>query len=303
MSTSGVISFSLPIPVVTIGDRPTLQITLPTFSLEMTGGGYFAELVLPVLEILMEGESRGGFLLMDLPTPTVLMSASYPAVIGNIKMTLPVMQLAMGGSNYKASIEIILPPLVFSTLSPFKGTLALTLPVLDIFSYGSVSLAAKTYQGVVMNMVRKAITTYSGFPMNSMAFFEGKYIGATSSGIYTLGGNLDNTSIIKATLKSGVLDFGSRFITHIRDIWLTYRSNGNIAIVLEADEDTTNPVEMITQISDSKIHEERLGAGTGGVPRGFKGRFYTIELKNIDGSSLDLNEISILVDAIRRKLR
>jgi hypothetical protein len=298
MSTNGVILLTLPTLVVGLEDRPAISMTLPMLSIEMVGGGYVETLVLPTPVLSIYGTTSTSTISMYIPLPVLSLASGYSSFWGGIDLKIPTPLVSIDGANYGGSISMVLPGLVFSSSRPGHGLFSLSLPTPNIFIFGRVAPLTITYQGVVMNLARKAITTYSQFPFNSLAYFDGHYIGATSTGIYTLEGSIDKASIIKANLKTGVLDLGSDFIKHIRDIWLTYRSNGDLAIVLEVDEDVENPVQLLTRISDSKIHEERLV-----VPKGFRGRFYTIDIKNVDGSSFDLNSISLMVDSIRRKIR
>ena len=46
------------------------------------------------------------------------------------------------------------------------------------------------------------------------------------------------------------------------------------------------------------ITEERLK-----VPRGLRGRFFTIEGENIAGVDFDIDSLSMLVESIKRKVR
>ena len=149
-----------------------------------------------------------------------------------------------------------------------------------------------------MNLFNQVISTYSNFNFNSIACFNGTYLGATDTGIYPLGGKTDNGNDIDSDIKSGSMDFGDTLIKYLRDAWLTHRTDGNLKLRVWVDEDTTFIIEERTSIISNQIHEERLKP-----PRGLKGRFYTIELKNISGADFDIDSLNLLVESIRRKVR
>ena len=147
-----------------------------------------------------------------------------------------------------------------------------------------------------MNLLNQTISTYSSYPFNSITYFNGKYLGATDTKIYTLSGDLDNATAISSTIKTGPMDFGEKFTKYIRDVWLTYRSDGNLELVFSVDEDTTTEVERDTTLTGDDIREEKLK-----VPRGLKGRYWTIELKNLLGADFDIDKLSAMVDVIGKK--
>ena len=123
-------------------------------------------------------------------------------------------------------------------------------------------------------------------------------MGATSTGIYTLGGNKDDTTEIDSKIKTGSMDFGDVLIKYARDIWITHRTDGYLILRILVDEDDTTAIEKQTSIVNDEIREERIKP-----PRGLRGRYYTMELKNFGGADFDIDSLSILVESIRRKIR
>lgn len=147
-----------------------------------------------------------------------------------------------------------------------------------------------------MNLANQAISTYSSYSFNSLAYFNGIYLGATSTGIYPLSGDLDGATAISSSIKTGPMDFGEKFTKYIRDVWLTYRSDGVLTLVFSIDEDATTEVERDTVETATYITEEKLK-----VPRGLRGRYWTIELKNKLGADFDIDKLSAMVDVIGKK--
>ena len=124
-------------------------------------------------------------------------------------------------------------------------------------------------------------------------------LGATSTGIRVLGASAnDEGTAISSNFKTGSTDFGDSFMKYLREIWLAFRAGGVLKFTFSKDEDATTEVEKNTTLVDTKIMEERLK-----VPRGLRGRFFTIEGENIAGVDFDINSLSMLVESIKRKVR
>ena len=149
-----------------------------------------------------------------------------------------------------------------------------------------------------MNLANQAISTYSNYNFNSIVCFNGTYFGATDTGIYPLGGDTDNGTYIDSSIKTGSMDFGDTTIKYARDVWITFRSDGNLTLVIFVDEDTTTTIQKQTTIVSDTIIEERLK-----LPRGLRGRFYTVELNNLSGADFDIDSLNLLVESVRRKVR
>jgi len=149
-----------------------------------------------------------------------------------------------------------------------------------------------------MNLFNQAISTYSNFNFNSIACFNGVYLGATDTGIYTLGGDKDNGTEIDSKIKTGSMEFGESVLKYARDIWITHRTDGYLKLKLSVDEDATTNIEKQTSIVNDEIREERIKP-----PRGLRGRFYTMELNNFSGADFDIDSMSILVESVKGNIR
>ena len=298
----GVGVFQLPIPIVGSGDQPTGDITLPMFVILGEGGASAVNAFEIPMVVVSGGESitvRQISASFSIPVPIISSGIGIAPIVMSGRMVLPVPiinsgVILSGGISGRGSF--ILPQFIIRPITPGHGfgTWVVTIP--EIFGVGKISIT--DYKGVVMNLSNQAISTYNNFDFNSIACFNGTYLGANSAGIYKLSGNLDNGSIIKSKIKTGSIDFGSGYIKHLRDIWLTYRTDGTVAIVLWVDEDDNSQVELRSRKSSDNIQEEKFTA-----PLGLNGRFYTIEFKNIAGADFDIHKLSMMVDEIKRKIR
>lgn len=191
------------------------------------------------------------------------------------------------------------PMMIMVDGSPYHSRGSFTMPLLIMEGTSRSIPITVIYRGVVMNLFNQAISTYSNYPFNSLAYFNGRYLGATDSGIYILQGNHDNDRNILSKIKTGPMDFGKKFLKYIRDVWLTYRTDGHLGLVLSVDEDNSTEVERITiLVNPTELQEEKIK-----VPRGLKGRYYTIELKNKSGADFNIDNLEIMVDVITGKKR
>lgn len=187
---------------------------------------------------------------------------------------------------------------VMSDGIPFHSSGEFVLPVPIYSGYSRSIPISRVYKGIVMNLLNQAISTYSNYNFNSIACFNGRYLGATDTGIYPLDGDSDNGTYINSKIKTGSMDFGDTIIKYARDAWITYRTDGHLALVVLVDEDASTVIEKQTNIVSDEIREERIK-----LPRGLRGRFYTMELKNLSGAGFDIDSLNLLVESIRRKVR
>jgi hypothetical protein len=295
---SGIGTLVLPIVIVHGADKASGSYTIPMFvvsgaSLSTTGNLF--ECLVPVIS--GTGGGLSPYTLITVPVP-VISSTGSSGVLGRsglIKLPTPIIST---GISYRGDGAIVLPLFQAMTIAPLHGLGAMSLPLFVYEGIISQIPVSRVYRGIVANLRNKAISTYSNLPLNSIAYFNGQYIGATDQGLFVLGGNKDNASNIVAKLNTGPLDLGEGFIKYLRDVWITYTSDGHIVFTVYVDEKSSPVSTGSTEVASDKIHEEKLKIG-----RGLKGRFFTIELTNASGADFDIDSISALVEAIQRKLR
>ena len=288
--------FYLPIFQFIGADAPTGLFVIPMPSFEGSSGYTTADFVTPVPVMSGTGLVISGYGDLQLPI-LVATGTGLSGVLGSGIFILPQFELS-AVSGPSGSGLFTLPQFVLLHIPPGHGEGLLTLPIPLLFGSGSGISVSKIYKGIVMNLANQAISTYSNYPFNSLAKFNGRYLAAGEDGIYELGGDSDSGAQILSKIKTGPMDFGEKFIKYLRNAWLTYRSDGHLELVIYVDEDEDNPVSRSTEIASDEIREERIK-----IPRGLKGRYYTIELKNVSGSDFNIDSLSLLVESIRRKIR
>lgn len=147
----------------------------------------------------------------------------------------------------------------------------------------------------VMNTKTLAVTQYVNFNYNSYTFFNGKYIALNKTGIYELGGSDDNSSDIVASLKTGTIDTYGENINRLRDGYVTFRSDGDVLLKAVGDE-TNERIYTVANSTSDLIHERRIK-----FQRGIKDRYFSFELSNVSGSSLDIDKLRIAMEPIRKR--
>ena len=146
-----------------------------------------------------------------------------------------------------------------------------------------------------MNTETLSVTEYVNFNYNSYTFFNGQHIALNKTGIYELGGSDDNSSNIVASLKTGTIDTYGENINRLRDGYVTFRSDGDILLKTVGDE-TNNRTYTIVNSTSGLIHERRIK-----FQRGIKDRYFSFELANINGSSIDIDKLRIAMEPIRKR--
>ena len=292
--SSGV--FTLPMFVFNGSESKSGIFTLPMFTMfgRMGGEGAFE---IPIFQLSGEISHLGVWGNFRLPVP-VMVGTTVANKLCSGTFRLPQFIFA-GGSNPRISGVFTLPMFIFSNLAPGHSAGQFDLPIFRMYGFGRSIPPSPLYRGIVMNLSNQAMSTYSGFNFNSLACWQGSYYGINDIGIFKLGGDKDNlTRNIQSKMKFAPMNFGDGNIKHIRDMWITFRSDGHLQVTFSADEDEDTTSISQTDLVADAIREEKIKCG-----RGLKGRFFTIVIENMSGANFDIEQISILVDSIKRKLR
>jgi hypothetical protein len=147
-----------------------------------------------------------------------------------------------------------------------------------------------------MNTKTLAVTQYVNFNYNSYTKFNGKYLALNNkTGIHELGGDDDNSEDIVASVKTGTINTYGENINRLRDSYVTFRSDGDILLKTIGDE-TNERTYTINNSTTNTIHERRIK-----FQRGIKDRFFSFELSNISGSSMDIDKLKVAMEPIRKR--
>jgi len=179
------------------------------------------------------------------------------------------------------------------------GTMAVTQPAMvanygvmlveqaQAFSGGSV-VAQNNLVAYSMNIKTAETTTYSNFAFKFIIRLGHEYYGVKADGLYQLGGLTDDGTNIDARFKTAETDFGS---TQLKRVPFVY---------LDSDTDTT-----ISSIADGVANTAIASAHNGRrthLARGPKGRFWQMEVSNVNGSELKVGALEMMADVLSRKV-
>jgi len=250
-------------------------------------------LTLPSLTFSATGTSRSGSLNLDLPALSMELTGSTGST-GYINLVLPKLQFAASGvGGDVGSVEFNLPSLAVSfagyTNIPWKFDL--TLPSLRVMFSGGAVATATAYAVILMNTKNLAVSEYDWSGFNSFAYFNGEYIGAKSTGIHLLEGDQNNGLPIDSIMSLGQIPVGAN---KPRDVYILGRASGLMALVITSDEDTEKEVTVPYLLET--LYEARAK-----IPRGIDPIYFSLELKNKNGSDFDIDEIQVYGEGHARK--
>jgi hypothetical protein len=147
-----------------------------------------------------------------------------------------------------------------------------------------------------LNLKTGALTEYSNYPFNSICQFNGRYLGASSSGLFKLTGDTDNGTEIPAHIKTGKLDFGTSQLKRIKDVYVALQTLGDWQVAIVTDENIKRTYATV----DGEIvpHTGRVNCA-----KGSKGRYHSIGVANVAGADFEIDNIEINADVLSRRIK
>jgi hypothetical protein len=269
--------------------------TLPALILAATGStGSVGRLTakLPLLTItgtiLQEQLARASLILPRL----TLAGTMFTQPEGQADLVLPMLQLSASAlTGYLASADLLLPSLTLSANlasgSIFNGNSVL--PSLVIIA----SVQALPIRGLVITLERHGVTEYSNMPFTSLTKFGDLYLGVANGGIYLLEGDTDAGALITSTIRIPTTDFGTSRQKRVPQGFLGMQADGFLKATLIADDVTVG--EDVLENTNPLQHGQRMKFG-----RGAKGRYWTLEITNVNGAAFNLDEIELFAEVLSR---
>lgn len=145
------------------------------------------------------------------------------------------------------------------------------------------------------------LSRYTNFPFNSFAELDGKWIGATTEGLFEIGGGDDDGDPIAVKLRGAMTDLGDSQMKRVGYAYLYYSApDGLILRTITTSEDgekIAHAYKLNPQPS-SATREGRIKLG-----QGVKSVEWGWELENIDGGSVSLDGLEFVTIQMQRKMR
>jgi hypothetical protein len=193
-----------------------------------------------------------------------------------------------------------------SSVAETQATLQLQFQAI-LGSYATLRIGEDVFEGWVLQIGEQrqggkpmAFTQYGNYPFTSIACFNGKYYGVADDGLYLLEGADDEGEAIQAAIKTGLLDFGQRFVKDAKALYLGYTSTGEIVLKV-----TTAGEGRRREDWYRVIRKEEAGMATGRatIQRGLRSTYWQFELCNVSGADFEIDDVTLVYQLMGRRRR
>jgi hypothetical protein len=158
------------------------------------------------------------------------------------------------------------------------------------------------YTAWVMTPETRAMRQYLNYPFNSYAQLAGGFYGADQAGIYRLDGTTDAGQQIVASVRSGLMDFGSRQLKRMDRAYLGYSSQGTLCLRVTTTSPEGAKVDYTYKMVPKTANVARENRIT--IGRGMQSVYWQFELDNsADGSAFELYDMVLLPMMLSRRIR
>lgn len=315
------VALDWPRPQLAIAGTPgvtgAVTLTLPGFVLEAHDPGRVT-LVLPAPALAVAGATGAvGSVVLRAPAPGLAAVGAVPFVgtsafsllpalavtgvtgaAGTLGLTLRALALAAEGyTGAIGTVALTLPVLTLEAAGygAHVGTVTLTLPNLLLEAAGGPA-AGTTFTTVALQTQNQALTTYTNYPFNSFARFNGLYLAAGTGGIFSITGATDNGTAIDAVARLAATDFGTSALKRIDRLYVGYRADGDLQlkVILEGDDEHTY---LLPHNAQESIHGHHAKLG-----RGLAARYWQFEVANRSGADFSLDLLEARPATLKRRV-
>jgi hypothetical protein len=155
---------------------------------------------------------------------------------------------------------------------------------------------SETYRTFVMNTRTGAVTEYQNFAFNSYAKINGKYYGASESGLYELSGDDDAGTNIDWVVKTGQIDNQISYLKRMPEIVVGLRQLGSIRFRVHPDDNTYYDYPM-PPYKSGNLYQHRVLIG-----KGLRSRYFAVEMQAINNSKIELDSLNLGFAKTTRRL-
>ena len=231
----------------------------------------------------------------------------YESTTMGINTILPIPVLSSVISiPLKIDVGISIPILIINTsIYPsvlIQATTVLPLPTIDLrmLEYLFITDAeGKRYISnsfaLTMNTENGGLTEYYNYRFNSFALFNGYYLGANQDGIFILLGDRDDDTNIDTIVKTSLDDFGDSRQKRGDSVHVGVDTAEDMEVFVSNEEYLNYPCKLMA--SGSVGLETRKYK----MAKGLRGRYWSITIKNTEGSDFILDQIDMLINSLSRK--
>jgi hypothetical protein len=265
---------------------------------------------IPSMEVSGEGYSDpSGYSLSVIPF-FVLDASAYGDPIGTFNRSLPALRASSTGVDVSLGIANLSIPMfristvvdsgnlaTFNASLPFFrlsttgymdaiGTGDMVIPLFGLYA----AIPTSTYKSLVINLLNKGLTEFANYNFNSMCNFNGKNLGATTTGIHDLdSGTNDNGTKIDWNFTIGYIDLQIKTKKKPREMWMGCQIDGNVVVTVKKADGTE--YEYKGESFEETERGVRVKFG-----KGIKTRYLSLDVKNEDVSTMELDAIRLMLD-------
>lgn len=299
--------------VIKIGVFGTIFASISKCAVSAIAGGGQGSFSLPLMK-LSSIATTNNIITFSGRIPRITISASaYSEQNGSLVGSIPILRITcVGDMGHNGSVEKKLPyiALTSSAINGLISGLSKSIPSVKLTSsaywmvgatidisipYLRLNARAENSDilAILMNTKNFGLTEYVNYDYNSLGFFNGKMVGAKSTGIYELAGDDDDGENIEWSFKTGKLDMDDTQVKKARHVWLSYNPSGDLILVVDDGENEYEyEVESVKQIDNAV--RVKLG-------KGIRNRFLQFELKNVANEKINLDRMRIFAEPIGKK--
>jgi hypothetical protein len=148
-----------------------------------------------------------------------------------------------------------------------------------------------------LNLNTGAPYRYEEYGFHSFAQLGNEYLGADEEGIYLLEGDTDDGAEIDALAVTGRTDFGLTNLKRVLGAYMGQDSSGQMHLTLVTDRGAVSgPYHLRVANEGPKTERSKFA-------RGYKGRYWQLEIQNAAGNKAAVESIELELDVIGRRVK
>ena len=157
-----------------------------------------------------------------------------------------------------------------------------------------ITVLDENYLAYTYNTESGGITEYSNYPFNSFSY----PYAASKDGIYVIDDSeSDDGDLIKASIRTGLMDFGTSLKKQVPYAYLGITDNGRVLLkTISNNTGVKNERWYEVRSYNSALDTTRVRMG-----KGIKAKYWQFELSNIDGEDFKLESMELLPVVLKRR--
>lgn len=154
----------------------------------------------------------------------------------------------------------------------------------------TLAIDDQQYIAWVLNSTGRGLSNYRNYPFNSFARIGDRYYGASSMGLYRLGGPSDAGEPIAAKLRIGLSNLGESRLKRLPEAFVAYTSDGTLLLrVIVVDEETGEKAAATYMLPELPATAPRMSRWKPG--KGLESVEWDFQIENTDGADFALKEL------------